>query len=451
MNGPRRRRRAPHSLTHDLTAAAIEVTIETLGARGDGLASHQGQTVYVPFSLPGERLRVRPVGRRGDGLVAEISTVIAGAPNRAAPACRHFADAEAPCGGCTIQHVPIDESAAFKRRLVTDAMARRGLDPATVATTVAIPPGRRRRATFSAVPMRSGMAVGFHRRDEDRIVDIAECPALHADLVALIEPLRRLLTGMPAAAKGGKVDAMRSETGFDLVFVFDREPGLVERKRLGTFAEDAAIARLSWQQHERELPEPIVVRREPVVTFAGISVVPPPGAFLQASSEGEAAIVAALREAFHGRPGIRRIADLFAGCGTLSFPLADYGRVRAVEENAAMTAAIARAAGQAGLGGKVETETRDLFRRPLAGKELGAFDAIVFDPPHTGAAEQARAIAETGRPSLVVAVSCNPTTFARDARTLVDGGYRLTTVTPIDQFPWSTHVELVGVFSKDAA
>ena len=188
-----------------------------------------------------------------------------------------------------------------------------------------------------------------------------------------------------------------------------------------------------------------------MVRFANVAVVPPPGAFLQASSDGEAIIVAAVRAAFAGRSGLRRIADLFAGCGTLSFPLADDARVLAVEENTAMNGAIARAAGQAGLGGRVETETRDLSRRPLAGKELAAFDAVVFDPPRAGAAEQARAIAETGRPELVVAVSCNPSTFARDARTLADGGYHLAAVTPIDQFPWTTHVELVGVFNKTQA
>ena len=448
MSASRRRGRAPKGAPPP-PVTPIELTIEALGALGDGVGSHLGQPVYVPFALPGERLRVRPVGRRGDGLVAETLTVITAAPHRLAPACRHFADGEAPCGGCTIQQVPADESAAFKRQLIADALARRGIDPAVVGTTVVVPPGRRRRAAFSVAPGRSGLSVGFHRRDDRRVVDLGECPALHPDLVALIEPLRRLLSGMPAAAKGGTVEVLRSETGLDLVFVFGRELGLAERKRLGAFAETGNIARLSWQRDEREMPEPVVVRREPVVSFAGVAVVPPAGAFLQASSEGEAIIVAALRAAFEGRPGLRRVVDLFAGCGTLSFPLADYARVLAVEENPAMTAAIARAAGQAGRGGRIEAETRDLLRRPLAGKELAGFDALVFDPPRAGAAEQARAIAEAGRPSLVVAVSCNPATFARDARTLVDGGYRLTAVTPIDQFPWSTHVELVGVFVKD--
>lgn len=450
MKGPRRRR-APAGLSPQLASSAIELTVETLGALGDGLAKHQGQTVYIPFALPGERLRVRLVGRRGDGLVAETLATLEAASHRLAPACRHFADLEAPCGGCTIQHVPEGEAAAFKRRTIADALARRGLDPAVVGATQTAPLGRRRRATFAVTPTRSGLAVGFHRRNEHRVVDIAECPAVRKELADAIEPLRRLLKSMPAAAKGGRVEALLSETGLDLVFVFTREPGLNERRQLGTFAERPDIARLSWQRDEREPPEPVVVRREPVVRFANVAVVPPPGAFLQASSDGEAIIVAAVRAAFAGRSGLRRIADLFAGCGTLSFPLADDARVLAVEENTAMNGAIARAAGQAGLGGRVETETRDLSRRPLAGKELAAFDAVVFDPPRAGAAEQARAIAETGRPELVVAVSCNPSTFARDARTLADGGYHLAAVTPIDQFPWTTHVELVGVFNKTQA
>lgn len=452
MKAPHRRRRAPGGLSPTKApSAAIDLTIDALGARGDGIGSHQGQPVYVPFALPGERLRVRLTGRRGDGLTAETLTIVASAPERMAPACRHFADLEAACGGCTLQHLSAAESAIFKRRLVTDAMAHRGLDPRVVAATVAVPPGRRRRATFSVAATRRGLAVGFHRREDRHVIDLGECPALLPGLAGLLGPLRVLLAGLTAAATGGTIDVLLSDTGFDVVFVFAREPELADRRRLGAFAETADIARLSWQVSEREAPEPIIVRGEPVVGFAGVAVVPPPGAFLQASAEGEAAIVAALRAAFAGRPGIRRTADLFAGCGTLSFPLADYGRVLAIEQNPAMTAAIARAAGQAGLGGRVETETRDLYRRPLAGKELTGFDAVVFDPPRTGAAEQARAIAEAGRPSLIVAVSCNPSTFARDARILVDAGYRLTVVTPIDQFPWSSHVELVGAFDRTAA
>lgn len=449
MTGGRRRSRRSPPRRQAADRVVAEVTVDRLGGLGDGIASHDGRPLYVPFSLPGERVRVRLSGSRGDGLAGEPVAVLEPAAARVRPPCPYFAAATAACGGCALQHMSPGAAADFKRVLVADALSRRNLDPAVVTETVAIEPGHRRRATFAVAAGRGAPAVGFHERDSHRVVAIDRCLALRPELAALPEPLSRLLAGVAAVGRGGSVAAAASDTGLDLVMRFGQEPGLRDRERIVAFAEGADIARISWQTAADEPPEPVVIRRTPAVTFSGTAVALPPGAFLQASVPGEQAIVRHVQAALAGRLMAQaRLGDLFAGLGTLSFALAASGHVMAVEGDGAMAGAINQAAGRSGLGGRVGADCRDLFRQPLAGKELAAMDAIVFDPPRAGALHQVQAIAAARSPGLVVAVSCNPATFARDARVLADGGYRLESVAPIDQFPWSPHVELVAVLSR---
>ncbi len=415
----------------------LDVTIAEVGARGDGVAQAEGLRIFVPLTVPGDRARVRiadPAGK-GDGVRAELLELLAPGPGRGEPACRHFGR----CGGCTLQHMGDDAYAAWNVALVQGMLARVGLGDTPLEALSRTPPGARRRARFAALKRGKRVWFGFNERQSHRLSDLEECPVLTPRLLALVEPLRTLLTDL--LPDGGDCDIVTTdlEGGIDLLLVGPRSLDLAARERLVAF-EPEAVARIAWQADDRGTPEPVANRRPAAIRFADVPILPPPGAFLQASAEGEAALVDAVRRAV-GEAS--RLADLFAGLGTFSIPLSQQAAVHAVEGDAAAVAVL----GKAVQGRRLTVERRDLFERPLTAKELGRFDAVVFDPPRAGAAAQAAALAASKVP-LAVGVSCNPSTFARDARTLVDGGYRLVRVHPVDQFLWSAHVELVGVFER---
>lgn len=421
------------------------MTIEGLGRQGDGYADLDGRPLFVAQTLVGDRVRVRVAGRRGDGLWGEVLELIAPGPGRREAPCPHFG----PCGGCTLQHLEDDLYAEWKRGQVLQALARRGLDGGAVGNLVRIPAGTRRRAVLGARrPEGRGaepkLRLGFHARQSHRVVDLEQCGVLTPGLLALVPPLRAALEPLVRADERWTLIATQTESGIDLLLQAGRGADLADREALAAFAESADLARVSWQQEGAEA-EPLVQRRAPVVTFGAIPVTPPPGGFLQPSLEGEQALAALVLDALPESAG--RVADLYCGCGTFTFRLAARARVLAVEGDAAALAALETAARQAGVSNRVDAERRDLARQPLTPEELGVFDAVLFDPPRTGAREQAGELARAAVPR-VVAVSCNPATFARDARILVDGGYRLTSVTPLDQFIWSGHVELVGRFER---
>jgi len=417
----------------------VEVGIERLGSRGDGIAEAAGTRLFVPFALPGERLRVRITGARGDGHAAEPLERLTEAP-RATPSCRHFG----VCGGCQLQHVPAPDYAVWKRAQVVEALARRGLGQVAVEATVATPPGRRRRARLAFVRTKAGVRLGFRARTGHEVVDLAVCPVVLPAIEALLEPLRAMLAHLPMARRG-EVLLTATLDGLDLLLITETAPALADREELAAFADAADLARIAWRPRAGAPAEPIVVRRRPRVAFAGITVEPPPGAFLQASVEAEAAIRAAVREALGD---VARVADLFAGCGTLALPLAREGRtVQAIDLDRTMLDALIAAARSAGLGARVETAPRDLERRPLDAAELARFDGVLLDPPRAGARAQAERLARAGV-ERVAMVSCHPPSFARDARLLVDGGYRLHRVRPIDAFLWSSRIELVGSFTR---
>jgi 23S rRNA (uracil1939-C5)-methyltransferase len=415
----------------------MDVTVDTIGAQGDGIAHTPAGRLYIPFAAPGDRLRVAPGAPRGDGRAAAIEAILAPGPGRIEPVCRHFGD----CGGCALQHLAPPAIADVKRALLQAALARRGLRELPVDATVGVPPGTRRRVRFA---FRRGMRgiLGFNRRESRLVLNVSECPVVRPEIAALLGPLRALCHALPMLGDGADVQATLLDTGLDLLIVPDRpaEPDLAARERLAAFADAQDLCRLSWQTGEEA--EPIVIRRTPAIRFAGVSVQPPAAAFLQPSVEGERAVVDAVLAAVrNGRPA--RIADLYAGCGALTFPLVAVAPVEALEGDAAMVAALRGAIGDR----TIAVAQRDLARDPPTSAELQRFDAVVFDPPRTGARPVAEALAGSAV-ATVVAVSCNPATLARDLRILVDGGYRIERITPIDQFPWSAHVEAVAVLRR---
>jgi 23S rRNA (uracil1939-C5)-methyltransferase len=411
----------------------VETTIERLGGRGDGVARLYEGLLYVPFALPGERVRARLGAPRGDGWAGQLDAVLAPVPSRASPACRHFT----VCGGCALQHLAPADYAGFKRELIAGALARRGLTAAHLAAPLISPPGSRRRASFAARRGARGCVIGFHAAASARIVPLAECPVSAPAIVALLPALASCLERCLAVGDEATIAVTQLDGELDVAIASAAALALAGREALAALANDYDVARLTWSG------DPIALRRPVRTRFDGIAVAPPPGGFMQATAEGERAILDAVLAA---APARGKIADLFAGCGTIGLPLAARGlAVQAVELDAAALAALTKAARDARL--PVTGERRDLDRQPLAAHELDGFDAVVLDPPRAGAASQAAALAGSAVPRIIM-VSCHPGSFARDARILVDGGYRLDAVQPIDQFLWSAHVELVAAFSR---
>ena len=419
--------------------ATIELTIERIGGRGDGIADHRGRPVYVPFTVPGDTVRARLEGRRGDGHAATLLEILAPGPHRQAPACGHFG----VCGGCALQHLDDPAYRAWKQGRVRGALDRVGLDDVPVAPPVSTAPEMRRRAVLAARRTASGVVLGFHERRRHRIVDLVACPILQPALMALLPPLRDLLVRILSPGDGAEIALAALEGGIDVTIAAAGDPDLAAREDLAAFAESAKLARLSWRSGKAPA-EPVAQRRPCRTVFGDVPVAVPAGAFLQASADGEAELA---RQVTSAMVGADQVADLFAGLGTFTFPLARTASVHAVDSDGEALAALQAAANAAGLAGRVTAEARNLFRDPVTVEELRRFDSAVFDPPRAGAAAQAEQLARSDVP-VVVGVSCNPVSFARDAASLVDGGYQLESVTPVDQFLWSEHVELVGVFRR---
>jgi 23S rRNA (uracil1939-C5)-methyltransferase len=346
------------------------------------------------------------------------------------PPCRHFPE----CGGCQLQHVDDDAYAGFLRDRIASALAAQGVSLPDILPAHISPPNSRRRASLRA---ERGGALGFNAEASHRVIDMRECHILRPELFALVPPLRSLLRALKPSATAG-VRLTLADQGVDLLLEKVEAEGLAAAEALGDFARAYGLARLALddgygaQTHWE--PDPVTI------TLGGVPVPLPHGAFLQATAEGEAALVGAVRRAV---AEARIVADLFAGLGT--FALALEGRVLAVEGARDAALALKAAAGRARR--PVFVDHRDLYRRPLDLAELNRFEAVVLDPPRAGAKEQAALLAGATVPR-VAYVSCNPSTFARDAAALTEGGYRFEWVQPVGQFRWSTHVELVGAFAR---
>ncbi len=298
----------------------LEVAILRIGAQGDGIARHGAASIYVPLALPGERWRVRLAARRGEGFAADALALL-GASRRQPPPCRHFG----ACGGCQLQHLPAADYARWQQRTVEEALARRGLGEVAIAPIELTPPASRRRVRLAFTRAGGKVLLGFRERLGHRLVDVLECPIARPEIVALLAPLRRLLARLPMARQAGELLLTASASGLDLLLQTAAAPGLADREALAGFAADHDLARLAWRPGPDLPAEPIAARRAALADFAGIAVALPPGAFLQPSAAAERALRAAVADALGDA---RRIADLFAGCGTLGLPLAAAGRTR---------------------------------------------------------------------------------------------------------------------------
>jgi 23S rRNA (uracil1939-C5)-methyltransferase len=397
--------------------------IVRIAARGDGVTA-DGR--HVPMSAPGDRLLA-------DGGIEK-------GPNHVAPVCRHVPD----CGGCQLQHLSDDAYAAYVVDRVAGALAGQGLSAQTLVPAHVSPPGTRRRAALRALRLGKRIQLGFSGQGSHRIVDLRECPVLDPRLLGLIAPLRALFARFLPDRRPGEADLALVDQGVDVGLTGLRVEGLAATEALLDFARTHRLARLVLRSDEEGAltlwePEPATVR------FGDLAVPYPPRAFLQATQDGEAALVAEVRR---GLGDAAMVADLFAGLGTFALSVAGDlpGRKVYAAEAARDLVLALRGAGNR-LPGRIFPEHRDLFRRPLTPAELARFDAVILDPPRAGAQEQVEQIAASQVP-LLLYVSCNPATFARDAARLGAGGYRIERVKPVGQFRWSTHVELVATLKR---
>lgn len=409
-------------------ATELVLRIDRVGAQGDGVADGDSGPVFVPLTLSGELVRADVSGERG-----RLLSILEASRDRIAPVCRHFG----VCGGCALQHMAAAVYSAWKQAQVVAAFRSRGID-AEVSEVVACA-GKRRRAVFSAKRTNSGVVLGFHGAGSHELVDLAMCPVVDERIVAALPALRDLVS--PLVSRRGELRATTTwtEAGLDIALEESGQTLTPEiRAHIAKVASQERFARVSISD---DLAYEALA---PFLTMGAAEVVLPPGVFLQAVAEAEVAmaelVVAAVGKA-------KKVIDLFSGVGAFTFRLARQSKVFAADSDKVAIAALVAAARKTRGLKPIEAIARDLFREPLSGTELNAYDAICFDPPRSGAEAQAKMIARS-KVKTVVAVSCSPATLARDVRILIDGGYKLESVTPVDQFLYSPHIEVVAVLKR---
>jgi len=409
----------------------VELLIDHVGGDGDGVAAGP---VFVPFALPGERVLAA-----GAGDLRELVELLSKSPDRVAPPCPHFGT----CGGCALQHWAHEPYLAWKLERLRGTLARERLETDFLPAFATEPGTRRRVALHARRGTREAARLGYKLRKSWDLVDIAVCPISDPRIQAAIPALKRLAAPLFEHPKSAPtLHVTLTETGLDIdISGVERKSGGLSadaRMLLAERAAEADFARVTLDG------ETAYGGRTPQVRLGPAVVRLPPGAFLQATAGAEAAMTAFVAQA---AAGATRIADLYCGVGTFTFRLAEIAPVHAADFAAdaiqALTGALATAPGLKG----VTAEARDLVRRPVLAEELKKVDVAVFDPPRAGAAEQTAELSRS-QVSRVIAVSCNPATFARDARRLVDAGFSLERLLPVDQFLWSPHVELAAVFQR---
>lgn len=402
-----------------------EYQIIRLGHHGDGIAEGP---IYAPLTLPGES-----VSGIVDGDTLKDVRILTPSDQRVTPPCRHFKS----CGGCQLQHAADDFVAQWKLEIVRASLNAHGLET-ELRPIITSPAQSRRRATFAAKRTKKGAMAGFYARGSDVVIETPDCKLVHPDLLAGLAVAEKLATVGTSRKAALAVTVTLTDNGLDVAVAHGKPLDGPLRQTLAQWTEELGIARLSWEN------EVIAMRAPPVQRFGKADVTPPPGAFLQATREGESVLCAAVKEAVGDAV---QVADLFAGCGTFTLPLAETAQVLAVESEADMLEALDHGWRMAKGLKPVVTLTRDLYRRPMLPDELAKLDAIVLDPPRAGAERQVAEITKSAVRRIAY-VSCNPVTFARDAAALVGAGFKLDWVQVVDQFRWSSHVELAACFTR---
>ncbi len=406
------------------------LVIDHVGHRGDGVAFADGQTLYVPYALAGETVEVAPAPGHPDR--RHLSRIEQASPERIAPFCRYFG----ACGGCAVQHWREDAYRAWKRQLVVDTLAHAGLQCEVDDLVEAHGAGRRRITLHARRDGDGTLAVGFAAAGSHAIVTIEDCPILDPALHGALDAARALAEPLISIAKPLDIQITATDGGLD---VDVRGSGPLPAAMIATLSRLAERHRLARLTRHGEL---VLMRTPPVISIGAAQVILPPGSFLQATTAGEETLARLVSG--HGKRA-KHIADLFCGVGPFALRLAAKARISAFDSDAGAVSALQKAATSTSGLKPVKAETRDLFRRPLMPQELRDYDTVVFDPPRQGAQAQVQQLAASKIP-VVIAVSCNIATFARDARILIDGGYQIEGVTPVDQFRHTPHVELVARF-----
>ncbi|CEF56568.1 23S rRNA (uracil(1939)-C(5))-methyltransferase RlmD [Acetobacter ghanensis] len=418
----------------------LEVTISHLATQGDGAARlPDGHTVFVADTLPQERVTIR-LTSGGRGQLVDILTP---SPHRTTPPCPLFER----CGGCTLQYMDLPALLEWKTGLVAHALEKAGFEVPTTIQSYQVPLHSRRRADLAVRRTEQGIVIGLHAKGSQDVTDMTSCAVLHPTIVASLPALRATLRSLRAVHKAADLHINLLDSGLDILLSTDSPLIATDRQRLTALAEELDIPRISWQRMKTTGQSETAVQRAPVFqTIAGHQLTPPPGAFLQATPQSESAIQNAVLEALPARLGKRAtVIELYAGCGTLSLPLGERCQVQAYEGYEPALTAL-KSVGKS----RITSICRDLNRQPVMGKDLGKAEVVVLDPPHAGAKLQMRQIA-LGKPDYVIYVSCNPVALSNDTSLLASAGYRLETVSVIDQFLWSAETEAVCCFKRESS
>ena len=399
------------------------------------MAARPKGMLAIPGALPGERVRV---SMAADG--PRLLEVLEPSPERVSPPCPHAAE----CGGCTMQHASLAMMDAWRIEQIRSALAYLRIE-AEINPVVSVPAGRRRRVAFTATRTKKSLLLGFRQPRSHVVTPVTSCLIAAPEITAALPVLQALAALAAPRKREIKLHVLQSLEGLDVAVEGGKALDLELRQAAAEWADGADVARLTWRSGEAM--EVVAARRPPHLAFGRCQVAPPPMGFVQATTEGEAALVEIARQ---GVAGAKRVADLFCGCGAFALPLSESAEVLALDSETGAIEALERgwraAAGVAGLR-RVAAMPRDLFRRPLGAVELKNIDAVVIDPPRAGAEAQMHCLVESNV-ARIVSVSCNPATFARDARILLDAGFQMGSVTPVDQFTWSPHLELAAVFTR---
>jgi 23S rRNA (uracil1939-C5)-methyltransferase len=406
--------------------------IDHVGHRGDGIGFAGGESLFVPYTLGGETVEVEPVADHPDR--RHLSRIERASPERITPFCQYFG----ACGGCAIQHWQPEAYRAWKRQIVVDMLDHAGIVCEVAAIVDAHGAGRRRITVHARRGSDGELRTGFAAANSHAIVAISDCPILDPGLRGALDAARALAEALKPASKPLDIQVTSASNGLD---VDVRGSGPLTTALIATLSDIAQRHGLARLTRHGEL---VLMRNPPVIEIGAAQVMLPPGSFLQATLAGEEALAALV--AGHCKRA-KHIADLFCGVGPFALRLAARARISAFDSDAGAVTALAKAVTSASGLKPVKAEARDLFRRPLMPQELRDYDTVVFDPPRQGAQAQVKQLAASKIP-VVIAVSCNVATFARDARVLIDGGYRLENVTPVDQFRHTPHVELVARFTR---